>query len=111
MPGNSVQGGGSRVARAVLLSLLYLLPIGPDLIHVLYFEIAKDMRVAANQFLGNVTGDFIEIERAALFGELTMENDLEEQVAQFFGHLVIVTSFDGIEQFIDFLNRVPAETP
>src|SRR5438132_13918641 len=54
MPGNSVQGGGSRVAGAVLLSLLDLLPIGPDLVHVLDLEIAKNMRVAANQFIGNV---------------------------------------------------------
>src|SRR5437667_12540700 len=103
MSGNSVQDVGPRVPGAVLLSLLDLLPIRPDLIHVLYFEIAKNMRVAANQFLRNVTGDFLEIERAALFGQLTMENNLEQQVAQFFGHLVIVASFDAIEQFIDFL--------
>src|SRR5438445_13629761 len=97
MPWNSVQGGGSRVAGAVLLSLLDLLPIGPDLVHVLDLEIAKNMRVAANQFIGNVAGDFIKIERATLFGQLTVENDLEKQVAQFLGHLVIVASLDGIE--------------
>ena len=67
------------------------------------------MRVAADQFVGDVPGDFLEIKGAALPGQLAMENHLQEQVAQFLLHLVVVARLDGVDQFIDLLDRMPAQ--
>ena len=38
-----------------------------------------------------------------------MENHLQQQIAQFLGHLVVVARLDGVNQFIDLLNRVAAQ--
>ena len=50
-----------------------------------------------------------EIKRAALARQLAMENDLQKQIAQFLRHLLIVAGFDGVDQFIDFLDGVKAK--
>src|SRR2546423_9479432 len=68
------------------------------------------MRMAADQLLADVLCHFVEIERAAFSGKLAVENDLEKQIAELFEQLLVIVPFDGIEQFIDFLNRVPAES-
>jgi hypothetical protein len=40
---------------------------------------------------------------------LAVENDLQEQIAKFFFQFMVVAGFDGIEQFIDLLDCVPAQ--
>ena len=93
----------------MLFRALDFFPVSPDLIDVFDFYIAKHMRMAANQLVGDVPGDVLEIERAAFLRQLTMENDLQQQIAKFLFQLVIVTGFDRVEQFIDFLHRVPPQ--
>ena len=67
------------------------------------------MRMAANQFICDVAGNLLEIKRAALPRELTMKDDLQQQVTQFLSQLVIVPGFDSIKQFIHLFHRVPAQ--
>ena len=93
----------------MLLGALDFLPIGPDLVHILDLQISKHMRMAANQFIGDVAGHFFKIKRASLAGKLAMKDDLKQKVPEFLGHFVVVAGFDGIEQFIDLLDCVPAQ--
>ena len=109
MFGDSVQRRGPGVRCAVLLRQLDFFPVGPDLVHIFHLDVAKDVRMAAHEFVGEMPRDVFEVKRAALARQLAMEHDLKKQVAQFFRHLVIVAGFDGVEQFIDFLDGVKAE--
>ena len=94
---------------SVLLRAFDLLPVRPHLVHVLDLHISKDMRMAANQFVRDMAGDFLEIKRAPLGRELAVKHDLEQQIAEFLRQFMIVTGLDGIEQLINFLDRVPAQ--
>jgi hypothetical protein len=38
-----------------------------------------------------------------------MKDDLQEDVAEFFGEFVIVVGLDGVEQFVDFFHCMPAQ--
>ena len=94
---------------AVLFRRLDLLPVGPDLIDILHLDIAENMRMAAYQLVRDLPRHALEIERAALARQLAMKNHLQEQVAQFFRHFVVVAAVDGVDQFIDFLDGVKAQ--
>ena len=109
MPGDSVEYGRAFVARPLLLRVLDLFPVRPDLIDILHFHIAEDMRMAPNEFVRDMTGDFFEVERTAFLRELAVENDLQQEIAQLLRHFVIVFGFNGIKQLIDFLHRVKAQ--
>ena len=98
------------MAGAVFLGALNLFPIRPDLIHVLDPQIAKDMRMPANQLVSDVPGDFIEIKSAPFAAQLAVKHHLQQQVAQFLGHLVIVPGLDGVEQFVNLFHCVPTQS-
>ena len=106
---NSVQRGMTRPDGAMLFRPFDFFPVRPDFIHVFDLGFAKNMRMAADEFLDEHTADFLEIERSSFAGELAVKNDLQQQVAEFLGHLVVVARFDGVNQFINFLNRVAAQ--
>lgn len=109
-PGNSIQGGGAGVPGPVLFGALDLLPVRPDLIHVLDTEIAEHVRMATDQFVGDPAGDPLEVKRAALLGQLAVEHHLQKHIAQFLLQFVIVAGLDRVNQFIDLLDRVPAQS-
>ena len=94
---------------SVLFGALDFLPVRPHLVHVLDFNVPENVRMSANQFVGDVAGNFFKIKSAPFVGELAMKDDLEEKVTEFFGHLVVIAGLDGIEQFINLLDRVPAQ--
>ena len=66
--------------------------------------------MAANQFVHELPRDFFKIKRAAFLRHLRMENHLQQQIAQFLGHFVIVARLNRVNQFINFLNRMAAQT-
>ena len=94
---------------AVPLVLFDLLPVCPDLIDTLHFDIAEDMRMTADQFFRDVPRHLVKVEGAAFLGQLAVEDNLQEQIAEFVEHLVVVARFDGIHQFIDFLDGVESQ--
>ncbi len=106
---DAVQGGRPRVPGPVLLGPLDLLPVRPDLVHVLDLEVAEHVRMPADQLVGDVAGDLLEVKSAAFPGQLAVEHDLQEQIAQFLLQFVVVPGFDGVQQLIDLLDRVPAQ--
>src|ERR1043166_2161002 len=107
--GDAGQGRGAGVPGAVLFGLFDLLPLRPDGIDGFGFGVAKDVRVAADELLDDVPGDFFKIKRAAFARELAMEDDLQEQVAKFLQHFVIVSGLDGVNQFVNLLDGMEAQ--
>ena len=57
---------------------LDVLPLGQDTIGVADVGVAVYMGMAANEFVGDAAGDFIEIETALFLGEFGVEDDLEK---------------------------------
>ena len=62
---------------AVFFRALDSLPVRPNLLDVADFGIAKDMRMAADQLIGDMPGDLIKVKSAAFFGELAMKDHLQ----------------------------------
>jgi hypothetical protein len=65
--------------------------------------------VAANHFLVNFADDVGDVESILFLGNLRMEEDLEEQVAEFFGKFGVIGGFESIEDFVSFFDEVSAE--
>ena len=62
--------------------------------------------MASNQFFGNDFCHRIEIKPALFAGHLSVQDDLQQKIAQFFLHFLIVHVVDGIDQFITFFDDV-----
>jgi len=107
--GNSVEGAGAFAFGAGFFGFLDFLPLGPNFIDGFGAGFAEDVGMAAEKFFGNVAGDGVEIKGAAFVRELAMEDDLEQKIAEFFGHFVVVAGFDGVHQFVNFLDGVEAQ--
>jgi hypothetical protein len=58
----------------------------------LTFVVAKDVRMPAHQFLHNQPADLFKIKRAAFLRQLAVENNLQQQIAEFLGHFVVVAA-------------------
>ena len=70
---------------------------------------AEYVRVAANQFVVDFANDVVDGEAALFGGDLRVEEDLEEEVAEFLGKLDVVARVQGIEDFVSFLDEIGAE--
>jgi hypothetical protein len=90
---------------ALLFRALDFFPIRPDLVHVFDLGFAKNMRMAADQFVHQMRVTFSK-SNAPRSRQLAMKNHLQQQIAQFLGHFVIVARLDGVNQFINLLDRV-----
>jgi len=64
--------------------------------------------MTANEFRRDMTSDGVEVKRTAFLAQLTMKYDLEQHIAQFLNHLLVIPGFDSIQQFINFFDSVPA---
>ena len=56
--------------------------------------------------LGNALRDVIESEQALLFRYAGMEDDLEQQIAEFFTQFVHCVTLDCVGDLVGFLDRV-----
>src|SRR3974390_2722919 len=108
MTRDAVQRRRTGMAGAVLLGALDLFPLCPDRVHRPGLRIAKNMGMPANQLFRDVSRDLIEIERATFLRQLTVKHDLQQQIAEFFLHFMVVTSFNGVYQLVHLLDRMPA---
>ena len=84
-------------------------PLLPDGIDVYCVGVAEDVRVAADLLVGDGAGGLLEGKRRALAGQLAMEDDLQQEVAAFLEHLVIVVHLDGVDQLVHLLDSVEAD--
>ena len=72
-------------------------------------SVAEHVGVTAQQLVRDVPGDTLEVKGTALLGQLAVEHHLEEQIAQLLFHLMVVPGFNGINQLVDLLDRMPAQ--
>ena len=64
------------------------------------------MRVTENQLVAQLVANVSHIEGALLFANLRIEDNVEENITQFFANVQLVILQKGFAQFISFLNCV-----
>jgi len=79
------------------LSLFELMPALEDLLGGGEALFSKNMGVAADELFGELLGDFLEIEGAALLSQLGVKNNVEKDIAQLFLKGLIVFLIDRLE--------------
>ena len=67
------------------------------------------MRVAANQFFVDFADDVGDVETAFFMGDLGVEEDLEEEIAEFVGEFGVVGGIERVEDFVGFFDEIGAE--
>jgi hypothetical protein len=72
-------------------------------------NIAEDVGVAADEFFAGVSRRVLEGEGSAFGGEVGVENDLEEKVAEFFAQVGVIRVADGVDRFAGFLKKSGAK--
>jgi hypothetical protein len=70
---------------------------------------AEDMGVASDQFLTDGAGDVLDVEPPRLGGDLGVEEDGEEKVAEFLAEVFVVLAVDGLEDLGSFLDQAGEE--
>ena len=103
--GDAVEDGLAFGAFAGLEAL----PSGFDQVGGAGFVVGEDVGVAADEFGADAFGDVAEVEAAVLFGDFGVEDDLEEEVAEFFAEFGWGAVGDGVEDFVGFLEQVGAK--
>ena len=68
--------------------------------------IAEDVRMPADQLVGDGLDHIAEIERALLLRHAGVEHDLQQQIAQFFLEVGEIVARDRVGDLIGFLERV-----
>ena len=99
-----------RVFGSFFLRAFDFFPIHPDFIHAFDFCFSENMRMAANEFFHEQAADAFKVKSVAFARELAMKDHLQQQVAEFFCHFVVVARLDGVNQLIHFLNRMTAQS-
>lgn len=94
-----------------LLALLDDFPLLEHLVAGLEFLAAKDVGVPVDQFVGDGTGNVVEVETVGFAGELGVEDDLQQQVAEFLAQGGMVAGLDGVQDFVGFLDQIVAQRP
>jgi len=104
---------GHRLGNAVehtrtggLLDLLEVVPESYDIIRGFGCRVSEHVRVSADHLRGHVRGDVFEGEETGLGGDVAVEDDLVENVAKLFEHLVAVAGLDGVDQFVRLFDQV-----
>ena len=72
-------------------------------------RVAEDVRVAPVQLRDQVGGDVLDVEAAGLRGDLRVEVDLQQQVAELLAQVLEVTGVDGLERLVGLLEEVAGE--
>ncbi len=70
------------------------------------FHGSEDVGVAADHFFVDPRNDVGDVEASGFPGDIRVEQDLEEEVAEFFDQFVWATVLESIEDFVSFLNQV-----
>jgi len=84
-------------------------PVAEDLGGGFGIDVAEDVGVAANHFVVDFADDVVDGEAALFGGDLGVEENLEEEVAEFFGEFGVVAGVEGVEDFVGFFDEVGAE--
>ena len=69
-------------------------------------DLAEDVRMAVDQFVAQTVDHVHDIVFALFRGNLGIEDDVQEHVAQFLGYLPALPAEDGVAQLVSLLNRL-----
>jgi len=97
------------VGLGTALFLFEEFPVAEDFGGSFGVDLAEDVGMAANHFVVDFADDVVDGEAAVFGGNLGMEEDLEEEVAEFLGEFGVVSGVEGVEDFIGFFDQVGAE--
>ena len=106
MKGDTIEGASA----GRLFGFFKLMPALEDLLGGGEALFPKDVGVAADQLFGELLGDFLKIEGAALLGQLGVENNVKKDVPQLFLKGLVVFLIDRFEQLVDFLEKHGAKS-
>lgn len=84
-------------------------PVAEDLGGVFGALFAEDMRVAANHLLIDFADDIGDGEARFFASDLGVEEDLEEEIAEFFCEFGVIMAFQRVEDFVGLFDQVGAK--
>ncbi len=97
-------------ARALaLLRRLGGVPVHEHFLRCARHRVAEDVRMAAHHLVRESAGDIIEVEGARAGGNLRMEENLPEEVTEFFPQILGRTRLDGVDDLRGFLDQIGDE--
>src|SRR6266404_102942 len=111
---NGRQPGRNAVEhRAVVVLLSFFLklrlfnrfPVAQHFIGSLRCVLAEDMRMPADHLCRDALDNFPDSEAAFLVGDLTVKDDLKQQVAKLPDQLLVVAFVDGFHHFVGFFEH------
>jgi hypothetical protein len=86
-----------------------LFPLAEDRLGVGGINVAENVRVAADEFLARLAGGVLQSEGSAFGGEIGVEDDLEEEITEFFAEVGVIRVADGVDRLAGFLEESGAE--
>ena len=90
---------------AFLFFALDCFPLSQDAVGVANFLLAEDMRMSPNEFHGHFANDVVDLETIFFGGDLRVHDDDQQQIAEFFAKVFIVTRPQGTSDFINFFDQ------
>src|SRR6185312_9391468 len=107
------QRGGDVVLEtarvAALLLGLDLLPVHEDLGGVPHLHVAEHVRVPPDELVHESRRHVVHVPHARIGGDLRVEDDLQQDVAEFVADRVPVAGVDGGDDFVRLLEQVTGE--
>lgn len=85
------------------------LPLRKHLLGGMGLGIAEDVGVTMDELIADRLRDGVEIEPVTLPCDLSVEDDLEENVAEFFDQVRVIPFLDRFDHFIGFFDQVRGE--
>jgi hypothetical protein len=67
--------------------------------------VPENVRMPAHQLVAYLVDDGVDIEAAGFLCEVSMKDDVEENISQLFGKAFEIARLDGFEHFVDFLDQ------
>ncbi len=98
--GHAVEGGGFG---GLVLGLLDALPVAEHGLGVFGVHFAEDVRVAADELVGQGGGHVVEGELAAVLPDVRLEEHLQEHVTQLLAVVLQIVAHHGREQLVALL--------
>ena len=95
--------------QLVAFSSFQFLPILEHILHTIHLPISKDMRVAADDLVVDAFDHLVDVEFAIFIGNLGMQGDLEQQVAELLAHMRRVIRIQGSQGFVGLFEQVGAQ--
>ena len=101
--------GGDGLGAVLLLGGLDLFPLHHHLLGGVQFSSAEDMRVPADELVVDLARHGFEIEKPLLLRELSVEDHLDEHIAQLLAHVRHVEPVDGVQKFGTLLDQADGQ--